>query len=117
MGFLTEVVIKNDALGAFEKDPKLFGETILKGINEANMKNQQVSMGFNGYANYISVEPSRHADHEVLFIHSGNHVSVIGNYEQDWEALKKRNVDYAISLLKKAKDIIKRVEKNLKNNP
>ena len=56
MGFLTEIVIYNDALHEFEKDPKAFGQAILDGIHKANQENKQVSVPFGSYSNYISVE-------------------------------------------------------------
>ena len=106
MEYLTEVVIMNDALGDFKKDPKLFAETIFEGIDQANRENKQVSMPFKDYCNYLSVEPSRHADHEVLLLHAGNMVMAIGN-EQDWRDFCKRNPKLAKSWLSKSRSLLK----------
>ena len=114
MGYLTEVVVMNDALHAFEKDPKGFGEAILEGIRRANCNYRQASVPFECYANYISVEPSRHADHEVLFLHAGNCLTVMGAYEKDFKELTQQSPEYAKALIKKAKKIIKEAEQSLK---
>ena len=87
MGHLTEIVILNDAMDEFRKHPKEFAEAIFEGIDKANMENKQVSVPFFGYCNYINVERSRHADHEVIFLHAGNGMTAIGAYEKDWEDL------------------------------
>jgi hypothetical protein len=114
MGNLTEIVILNDALHEFRTDPKMFGEAVLNGIDKANMVNGQVSVGFNGYCNYINVEPSRHADHEVLFLHAGNRLTAIGAYEKDWVNIVERNTEFAKKCITSAKYIIKMAEKKLK---
>ena len=114
MGFMTEIVVYNDAVHAFREDPKLFGETILDGINKANRENGQVSMPFYGYCNYISIERSRHADHSALFIHTGNCLTVIGQHEQDWEKLVKKDPEYAKQIIKQAKQLLKGAEEALK---
>lgn len=113
MGMLTVVVLHNDAMGAFQEDPKAFGEAILRGVDQANMNARQASVGFKNYANYIHVEPSRHADHNVLWISSGNCVHVIGSHEHDWDDLCKRNPECANSFHDKAKDLLKWAKKRL----
>jgi len=115
MGFQTEIVIWNDALHKFEANPKAFGEAILKGIREANHNNRQTSIPFDNYCGYLAVEPSRHADHEAIFIHSGNSFTVIGAFENDWTALIKRNPELAQDLVKKAKRMLSSAEKQLKH--
>ncbi len=74
MGYLTTITVYNDAMGAFESDPKHFGERILEGISQANRAHKEVSVGFMGYGNYISIQPSRHADAHTVYLHSGNTV-------------------------------------------
>lgn len=107
MGYLTTVVISNDALGEFEDHPKEFAEAIFKGINQAQRENKQVAIPFHGYCNYLHVEPPRHADHHALFLHSGNMVHVIGAYEKDWMELVKTNPDLAETMIKRAKELLK----------
>lgn len=118
MGFLTEVVISNDALHEFRQDPKLFAKTIFEGIDRANREDKQVSMPFKSWGGHISVEPSRHADHEVVLLHAGNQVLAMGEYEKDWKELCKRNpelakewLDKAKYILKTAKEVLERIEK------
>ena len=107
MGFLTVVILHNDAMGSFKDNPKAFGEAILNGVDQANHDNMQVSVPFSAYANYIHVEPSRHADHAALFLNSGNQVHVIGAHERDWETLCKENPECATSFYQKAKDLLR----------
>lgn len=115
MGYLTTITIHNDALHCFEEYPKEFGEAIFKGIREAQREHREVSVPFSSYANYISVQPSRHADDETLYIHSGNCVTDLDPWSEDFMDLIERQLDLAKSLLKKAKDIIKMAEKSLAN--
>ena len=102
MGFLTTVLLRNDCIGQFQKDPKALGEAILKAMDEANYINKQVDG-----PGCIKVEPSRHADHSVLFIQTGNTLHVIGEGERDWKDLIVRNPECAKSFYAKAKAIMK----------
>jgi hypothetical protein len=90
MGFLTTVILHNDAQGDFEKNPEQFGKAILAGIADANWKRVQVDVPFNGYCNYISVEPSRHADDFTVFVHYGNTVVNLNPYNDDFKAMMQR---------------------------
>lgn len=114
MGFLTTVIVRNDALHVFEDNPKGFGEAILEGINRANLEQAQVSVPFEGYANYIEVEPSRHADHHVVFLSMGNCVTAIGKWEKDWARLVKTNPEFAKRLVMEAETLIKEAKESLK---
>lgn len=113
MGHLTVIVLHNDAEHAFREHPEEFGKAILEGISQAQRERKQVSVPFHEYANYISVEPPRHADHNVLFLSKGNGVKAIGEYEQDWQdlvkgmpALAKDDVKCALGLLQRAKSCV-----------
>jgi hypothetical protein len=113
MGFLTTVILHNDANHAFEKDPKAFGEAILSGMDQANYQHKQVDVGFGPYCNYISVEPSRHADDTTVYLHYGNTVTNLNAYNEDFKSLMERNPELAQKFLNKAKDIIKTSQKKL----
>lgn len=115
MGYLTEIVILNDAIHGFKEDPKAFGEAILAGIVLANTKNRQVDVPFKSYGGCISVEKSRHADHHALFLHYGNCLSVVGKGEKDWDNIVKHNPEFAEKLLTEAKSIIKYASSQLKD--
>lgn len=116
MGFQTVVVISNDALGAFEKDPKAFGQAILDGIARANYDMMQVSVPFGSYANYLHVEPSRHADHETVYVSTGNCLSVVGAYERDYIRWTKSSPQFADKLVRVAERIVKDAKAYLKAN-
>ena len=116
MGYLTVIVIRNDALHAFKEDPKLFGESILEGVDRANMEHKQISVPFKGFCNYIDVEPSRHADHQAIFLHSGNCLTVVGQREPDWENLVKRSPNVAAKFHKTAAQIVKWAKESFKKD-
>lgn len=107
MGFLTTITIHNDALGEFEQNPEKFAKAIFAGINQANRENQQIDIGFKNYCNYITVEPSRHADAETLYFHGGNTVINIGPHENQFIELMQKNPVVAAEFLKSAKRILK----------
>ena len=114
MGNLTTIVIHNDAMGAFEKDPEGFGKAILKAVRDANHTHKRANAGFAGYANYITSFPSRHADDETLYFHTGNTVIELNEYSSNWTDLRTRLPDYAKELVTKAKKRINALSKLLK---
>ena len=44
MGFLTVVVLRNDALDEFQRHPEEFGKTILDGVAQANGERMKVTI-------------------------------------------------------------------------
>ena len=107
MGYLTTITVHNDAMGEFEKDPLGFGKAILLGIHKANYSNKEEDVGCGSYANYISVQPSRHADDETVYLHSGNTVFQLNAYCPDFQELCHRRPKLVKSWLEKASKIIK----------
>lgn len=107
MGYLTTIVIHNDALHEFEKDPKKFGEAVFECIRKANRSGKMEDIGFNGYCNYISAHPSRHADDETVYLHSGNTSFNLNPWNNDFKNLIKDNPNLLKSLIKRARDILK----------
>ena len=114
MGYLTTITIHNDALHAFEKNPEKFGKAILEGIARANMDRKAADVGFDGYCNYITVEPSRHADDHTVFVHTGNTVFNLNPYNEDFRALLKRNPQVAADFVDVADGIVKMAKEKLK---
>jgi hypothetical protein len=114
MGFLTTVIIHNDALHTFEKHPKEFAEAIFKGIDDANYKHKQVSVSFvNGCANYIHVHPSRHADDVTVYLHYGNCVANLHGFSEDFDSLVNNNPTLAQTVVDRAKDVLKTAQKRI----
>lgn len=113
MGYLTTIVIHNDAMGAFQKDPVKFGDAILKGINKANETHKEATIGFNGYCNYIAVHPSRHADDETVYLHSGNTVFQINEGCEDFKELALRKPLLTKNLIKRAQQILTWAKKSI----
>lgn len=114
MGYLTTLTIYNDALHVFEDHPKEFAETIFEGIREAQREHREVSVPFGSYANYISIQPSRHADDETLYLHSGNCVTNLNAWSDDFRDLIEKMPNVAEKNIKRAKQILKYAEEKLK---
>lgn len=114
MGYLTTITIFNDALHSFHEDPLKFGQSILDGIYQANDNHKETSIPFNGYCNYISIQPSRHADDETLYLHSGNGVFNLNPYNEDFKNLISNRPELAADFIKRAERIIKDAKRKLK---
>lgn len=110
MGYLTTITINNDALGEFKKYPDEFAEAIFNGINLANRHSEEQSIVFKQYGNYISIQPSRHADDECLYLHSGNCVTNITDRHFKKHLIDK--TEWALSFFKRAKNLLKLIDKN-----
>jgi hypothetical protein len=112
MGYLTTITLYNDALHKFEEHPKEFAETIFKGIEQANRKRAETSVPFHCYGNYISIQPSRHADDRTVYFHHGNGVLNVGDCSPEFEHMSPSEaldlIDMAIKHLIEAKDTVKR---------
>lgn len=111
MGSLTTITIHNDALHTFQEHPKEFAEAIFKGINEANRDHSEATVGFMGYCNYITVQHSRHADDHALYLHAGNTVLSVGEYEDKFCEWAKRDPKAALAYLKNADWILNGAKK------
>lgn len=114
MGFLTTITIHNDALHEFEKNPEMFGKAILKGILDANREHNAVDVAFKGYCNYITVQPSRHADDHTAYIHYGNTVFDINPYGNDMRTAIEGNPEFAKDVVKVADGIVKDARRAMK---
>lgn len=114
MGYLTTVILRNDAMGSFEDNPEAFGRAILAGIHKAQEERAQVDIPFNGYCNYISVELSRHADDETVYVHTGNMVFNLHPEEKDFKDLAKQNKTILADFIRRAERIIKTAKIALK---
>jgi hypothetical protein len=116
MGFITVVVLHNDAMGEFEKNPTKFGEAILDGVKRAQLSHREESVPIGSYANYIHVHPSRHADDHTLFLNKGNSVTNLNAYDLDFRDLVKRLPEVAEEFLKAAQFLLKNASHHLKIN-
>jgi hypothetical protein len=101
MGYLTTITIYNDHLGEFKEDPKQFGEDILGLIDEAFHAGRAVSK------NDIIVQPSRHADDTVIYLHWGNTVTNISPTCKENEELITRMPNVYIKKVKAAEKLFK----------
>ena len=110
MGYLTTITIYNDALHVFEEHPKEFAEAIFDGIKTANRNRTAATVPFFNHGNYMEVQPSRHADDFTVYVHTGNCVSNLNLYDEEFKSfaqsspkIAERFVDDAIAHLKKIK--------------
>jgi hypothetical protein len=93
MGYLTVVVIHNDAYDAFSKNPKLLGEKICEAIRKCDHKPQDIP--FENYGGYLQVLPSRHADDHTVYVNCGNGVTEVLPYSTGFRELIQRCPDFA----------------------
>jgi hypothetical protein len=114
MGYLTTVIVNNDAFHTFKEHVEQFGNAIIEGVYKAQREGKQVDVPFYGYANYISVEPSRHADDHTVYVHYGNTVFNLNPYNNDFEEIVKRNSDLADNLVKIAQRIVNSAKDKIK---
>jgi hypothetical protein len=114
MGYLTTITLYNDALHEFQKDPAGFAEALFDGINHANNRHREVSVPFHSHANYISVQPSRHADDDTLYIHTGNCVVQINKYDENFVAFIDHNPALALDFIKRAQRLLTEARKTIK---
>jgi hypothetical protein len=113
MGYLTTITIHNDALGTFKDYPKEFAEAIFEGIYEAERAQKQVSVPFKGYANYLDVFPSAHADDQHLYIHTGNTVFDLTAWCKQFKELVGRDPKIAKDFLRRAQLLLTESKKTL----
>lgn len=111
MGCLTTITIHNDALHVFEENPKEFAEAVFQGIHDAQREFAEVTVGFKGYCNYITVQRTRHADEHAVYVHAGNMVLAVGEYEEKFCQWAKRDPKAALAFLKNAEWILKGAKK------
>ena len=114
MGYLTTIVIHNDALHRFENNPEKFAKAIFDGIRNANREHKEVDVGFEGYCNYISIHPSRHADDDTVYVHTGNTVFNLNAWNTDFWSLAKQNPTCLKMFIKRAQGILTDAKKRLK---
>jgi hypothetical protein len=87
MGFMSTVMILNDAIGEIRDHPKEFSETLyrqlMRGPDYGRYTNEvgktPETFGFRGYSNYFSVMTQHHADVTSLILVGGNYATVLGN--------------------------------------
>lgn len=114
MGYLTTIVIHNDAFHEFKEHPEKFGNAIIDGVYAAQREGRQVDVGFFGYANYISVEPSRHADDHTVYVHYGNTIFNLNPWNKDFEEFVSRDPEGAEKFVNVAQDILTNAKKEIK---
>jgi hypothetical protein len=98
MGYLTVVVIHNDALDEFSEHPKEFGEAICNAIKVCDHKPQSIPFGHS--CGYLDVLPSRHADDHTIYVNCGNTVTEVLPYSKGFQKLIQRCPDFAKKLVK-----------------
>jgi hypothetical protein len=84
MGFLTTITIYNDSFDLFQKNPEEFGRTLVKAISENSSSSCAKDVSFGYHCNAISLQPSKHADDNTVYLHSGNCVVDVGAYSKQF---------------------------------
>jgi hypothetical protein len=116
MGFLTTVTIYNDAMEYSDGFKKELADQIMEGHHLANRYGKAKDMSIGCHCGAVNVQPSRHADHHVLYLHYGNMVHVVGASENDWKELCQRSPECAKKMIQESKRLIKYAEKQLNDS-
>lgn len=102
MGYLTTVTFRNDCWQEILDHPREAIDFIYN--NKENGRN----------INSITVQRTRHADDHALYFHWGNTVTELSKYNNELIDFCKRSPEDAKRMLKCAKEIIKDLEKEIK---
>lgn len=110
MGNITNVTIRNDALGYIQNNPKEFVDGVINAIGSCNT--QTIPIG--PYCNYVTVHKSRHMSENTLYVQYSNCVMEVSPYSKDYLELIKKNpifakrmVDFLSTTLKEVKNVMK----------
>jgi hypothetical protein len=109
MGFLTTITIYNDGLGDIKKNPKQFGEEIVKAI-EHNY-NEAQSIGVGCFANIAKIQHSRHADQHAVYVHAGNTLTLMAKETFETEKIFNNHPEFFEKLLNEMKYQVKELKK------
>lgn len=114
MGFLTTIMIRNDAMEEIRKDPEGFSKKLLETIDEASMDGQSKGLGFGHYCNMATVHPSSHADVQQLYLHIGNTLINICPYSNDFKRMLGKNTNFLKRSIEAAQRFITEAKKQIK---
>jgi len=114
MVYLTTVTLYNDAHHAFKENSIEFVEALFNGIHRANRECKEVSAAVAGYGNYISIQPSRHADDETIYLHTGNAVVNMNPWSNDFQELISRDPELAEKYIKNMQQMVNECKEKLK---
>jgi hypothetical protein len=101
MGYLTVICVHNDEMSQYQKDPKLFGETMLQQMGKADLYNEPSK--FRG----ITAFPPRHANDKTVYVSAGNFLCEVTYFAKDFRNLLERMPKIAMDTIKAAEDVIK----------
>lgn len=113
MGYLTTVTFYNDAQDNLEKNPKEFAKAIFDAQTKANMDLRAADGTVGFHCNALTVQHSRHADDNTVYVHHGNTLISVNAYDKDFQDLAERLPAVAMEYVKCAEEIIKRAKKML----
>jgi hypothetical protein len=99
MGFNTVIMFSNDAYDQFERHPDQTTKNVLKAMN--GVKENRHHYGVGNHANPMVVKKPRHADHDMIYMHSGNTLCEMSEYSTETEELMKNHPDFFEQMLKK----------------
>lgn len=110
MGYLTTVTLYNDGLGLLKKYPEEFCEKLY----EASSIGKTTDIGLGGFANFATVQSSRHADDHTIYVHMGNCVVEVNEWSKEFEKLVSSNPEFARQLVNFLKTEVEILERFLK---
>jgi coenzyme F420-reducing hydrogenase alpha subunit len=111
MGFLTTITIYNDGVGDIERNPKQFGEEVVKAIH-SNAIHGATEIGVGCFANIAKVQRSRHADNPAVYVHLGNTLAEMTHGALETEKLFQKSPEYFEKLLTELKYQTRKLKKD-----
>lgn len=87
MGFLTTVLIRNDALHTIMEHQQEFCD----GIEQAIQAGEARTVSLGGHCNPVEVKATRHADAPSIYVHMGNTLSEMSKYSKETRWLMREH--------------------------
>jgi hypothetical protein len=115
MGYLTPVLVSNDAVHLFKNDDGTLSKKIYDAVCSGGPFGGDIDVSHEGYCNYITVKPSQHSSEARLMMVSGGNLCDLNPRSSDVKELKITHTEYLEDTIARAKRIIAECEMHLKS--
>ena len=113
MGYLTTVTVYNDGLHLLRGHSQDFCEKLYN----AACKQEQTNFGVGYFANFASVQRSRHADDHTIYVHMGNTVTEVSPYSQQFKKIANHHPEFAKRLVQFLEQELEDLKKMVESQP
>lgn len=112
MGFLTTVLIRNNALHEIVTHPTEFCD----GIEQAIQAGEARTVSLGDYCNPVEVKATRHADAPSIYVHMGNTLSEMSQYSKETQRLMRERPDFFKEMLEYLEYEVRELKKAYKES-